>query len=232
VAAPPLPRLIRTTLRAAAVLALAAGLFVIAGWLGSTIPRNSGWREPERGITILIETNGTHTGIVMPLRTREKDWAATFPEIMAMRGGEATHVAVGWGEREVFLGVPTWGDLHPLTALRILTTGGQSVMRVTPYVRPAPSEYHRPVRLTQAQYRRLVRRIDESLAAPDRDGMRRSLPGTDRLSLYYPARGRYTLVRTCNSWVGDMLGDAGVRMGAWTPFAGGVMKWVTVPTGA
>ncbi len=206
-----------------------AGLFVLAGWLGSALPRNPGWHEPAAGVVILVETNGTHTGIVVPIRTPLKDWAATFPEAAALRGGAATHLALGWGEREVFLDVPTWADLDPLTALRIVAAGGESVMRVSPYVHPVAGEHHRPVRLSVEQYRRLVDRIEASLAPPGPLGSPAGLAGTDPLSRYYPARDRYTLVRTCNSWVGDLLGDAGVRMGRWTPFAGGVMKWIDAP---
>jgi len=233
VAAPPLPGLARRLLSAAravlAGIALAIGLFLLAGWIGSAIPRNSAWREPAQGITIMVETNGTHTGIVMPIRTRVKDWRATFPEATYVGARPATHIAIGWGEREVFLNVPTWGDLAPLTALRIASVGGTSVLRVSPYIRPAPSEYHRPLRLTEAQYRQLVRRVEASLAPLASGGGPKPIAGTDPFSIYYPARGRYTMARTCNTWVGDALADAGVRMGAWTPFAGGVMKWIDPP---
>jgi uncharacterized protein (TIGR02117 family) len=230
VAAPPLRGLGRALAATAAGIVLAAVLFMLAGWIGSTIPRNAGWREPDQGITIMVETNGTHTGIVIPVVTSVKDWRATFPSAARMTpSGPVTHVAVGWGEREVFLDVATWGDLKAGTVLRILTSGGESVMRVSHYVRPAPSEYHRPLRLTPAQYADLVRRVEASLAPPGPNGMRATFAGTAPEDVYYQARGRYTMVRTCNSWVGDTLGDAGVRIGWWTPFAGGVMKWIEEP---
>lgn len=208
---------------------MALALFCLAAWIGSSIPRNSGWREPAAGVRVLVETNGTHTGLVVPIVSGAKDWRATFPELAAARGGQATHIGIGWGEREVFLDVPTWGELSPLTALRIASLGGASVMRVSPYIRPAAGDHHRPLRLTAAQYARLVRAIESSLPTPARG--RPALVGTDPYSLYYEALGRYTLMRTCNSWTGDVLGDAGVRMGAWTPLAGGVTKWVDEPGG-
>jgi hypothetical protein len=47
--------------------------------------------------------------------------------------------------------------------------------------------------------------------------------------VFYEAPGAYTVTNTCNQWTSDMLAEAGVRTGWWTPFAGGVMKWVPEP---
>ena len=44
--------------------------------------------------------------------------------------------------------------------------------------------------------------------------------------MFYDAPGEYTASNTCNQWTSNMLAAAGVRTGWWTPFAGGVMKWV------
>jgi uncharacterized protein (TIGR02117 family) len=159
-----------------------------------------------------------------------KDWCTTFPTACRpLDGRRPTHIAIGWGEREIFLNTPTWGDLEPLTALRIATFGGEPVMRVSHYIRPAPSQWHRPLRISEEQYRRLVEHVEGALAPPRPNGTRPVLDGTEPRDAYYEATGTYTLVKTCNSWVGDALGDAGIEMGLWTPFAGGVMKWIEEP---
>ena len=70
-----------------AVALIVAGFFLTA-WVGSSIPRNSGWSEAETGIPIMVETNGVHTGIVMPIATPVKDWRETFPSAAEpMAGG-------------------------------------------------------------------------------------------------------------------------------------------------
>ena len=215
--------------KALAGLAALSGLFFLAGWIGSSIPRNAMAQPATDGVTIMVETNGVHTGIVMPIVSEYKDWRETFPSSRNRRpdGQLPTHISVGWGEREIFLGVPTWGDLKPSTALRIGLTGGDAVMRVSHYVRPAPSESHRPLVLSPDQYVRLVSLIERTLPPEQTHGT--DLPilrGTDPRDAYYEALGRWTIGRTCNSWVGNTLAMSGVRMGWWTPFAGGVMKWV------
>lgn len=203
-------------------------MFLLAAWIGSSIPRNPEWTEPESGIEIMVETNGVHTGIVMPVDSAVKDWRETFPSAGQPRadGQLPTHIAIGWGEKEVFLNTPTWSDLKPATALRIIFAGGEALMRVGHYVRPAPSEYHRPVRLRAEEYARLVERIEAALPPVPPGATRRSYDSFEPGARNYDALGRYTLGNTCNTWIGDVLADAGMRIGLWTPLAGGVMKWV------
>ncbi len=211
-----------------AALALVVVLFFLTGWIGSSIPRNGETPAIADGVTIMVETNGTHTGIVMPVVTAQKDWRETFPSAIIRPDGRIpTHIAIGWGEREVFLNVPTWGDLKASTALRIAIMGGEPVMRVSHYVRPAPSDTHRPVTISREAYDRLVTAIEASL--PPAEAPREILRGTNPADAYYHATGSYTLAYTCNNWVGDMLAEADIQMGWWTPFAGGVMKWIEAP---
>ena len=216
--------LARFTWRALAWLALLLGLYALAGWIGSSLPRNADWREPARGVEILVQTNGVHTAIVMPVANAQKDWRADFPaRHLAAPDEPYTHVSISWGEREVFLNTPTWADLSPLTVLRIATVGGGGLLHVEHYVRPAPGETIRPLRLSEAQYARLVRRIERDVAPI---AARRHYPGYDAHDVFYDAPGRYTPIYTCNQWTSDVLAEAGVRTGRWTPFPGGVMKWV------
>lgn len=208
--------------------ALAIGLFFLAGWIGSSIPRNGDWREPPAGtpgsVAIMVETNGVHTAIVLPLVTPQKDWRADLPAgDLTAPDRTYTHVAVSWGERQVFLETPTWWDLSPLTVLRIVGLGGDGLIHAAHYVRPAPDPTIRPLRLRPEEYARLVKRIEAAL--PDRAHRRRHR-GYDDYDVFYDAPGRYTPLNTCNQWTSDTLAAAGIRTGRWTPFAGGVMKWV------
>ena len=175
----------------------------------------------------MVATNGVHTALVLPARTSIKDWHETFPP-SDLKGPETplqrtyTHVALSWGEREVFLATPTWADLSPSTVARVIFSGGDGLLHVEHYLWPAPDENFRRLILTPGQYRRLVRHVERFVPedpAPDPFG---GYGGNDA---FYAAPGRYTLGNTCNQWTSDALAAAGVRTGWWTPFAGGVMKW-------
>ncbi|WP_340587929.1 DUF2459 domain-containing protein [Erythrobacter alti] len=224
-------KLVRGFLGVVAALALVAIGYPVAAWVGSSIPQNSDWTEPATGVDIMVETNGTHTSIIMPILSDHKDWRETFPSAArATPSGEMpTHIAIGYGEREVFLHVPTWGDLQAATALRIATIGGDSLVRVSHYVRPAPGENHRRLRISEDQYAALVRAIETALPEVPQGEYRRELRGTYADDAYYEALGDYTMINNCNSWIGARLAEAGITMGAWTPFAGGVMKWIPEP---
>ena len=214
-------RLARTVL---AWAALAIGLFFLIGWIGSAIPRNNDWRETAGGVEIMVETNGVHTAIVMPLVTPQKDWRPDFPTgDLAAPHRPYTHVSVSWGEREVFLNTPTWGDLSPLTVLRIVGIGGDGLLHIAHYVRPAPDANIRPLRISETEYARLVRQIEASIPSPT--GRKRYAGYRDN-DVFYDAPGRYTAINTCNQWTSNTLAAAGIRTGWWTPFAGGVMRWV------
>lgn len=218
----------RIALWTLAALALPVAAFALAGWIGSAIPRNAEWTEPERGVTILIGTNGVHTEIAMPLITPEHDWRATFPasDITALER-PYTHVAVSWGERRFFLETPTWAELNPLTAITALT-GGEAVLHVAHYVRPAPAHDYRELTLRPAEYRKLAATIAAQIAPAQ---SRETLKGYGAHDVFYTARGTYHLGNTCNQWTSDMLASAGVRTGRWTPFPGGVMRWVPALSG-
>ena len=218
-----LKRTLRLARRALAWLALALGLFMLAAWIGSSLPRNGDWREPDRGIEIMIETNGVHTAIVMPLVTPQKDWRPDFPATdLPEPSRPYTHVSVSWGERAVFLETPTWADLSPSVAIGALL-GGDGLLHVAQYVRPAPDDDARILRLRPEEYVRLVRRIERQVP---RGNPRTVYRGYAEYDVFYDAPGRYHLGNTCNQWTSDTLAGAGVRTGLWTPFAGGVMKWV------
>ncbi|WP_299307040.1 DUF2459 domain-containing protein [uncultured Croceicoccus sp.] len=218
----------------AALLALLA-LYAVAGWIGSSLPAHRGWEEA-RGpdaVEIMIGSNGVHTEIVMPRVNSDMDWTRLFPagDLAVNPGGRIaapyTHVAIGWGEREVFLGTPTWADLSPVTVARIVATGGEGLLHVSHYVRPAPSTDYRPLRISRAEYRALVTEILQSVRTGG--GRRAVYPGYLPQDVFYDAEGTYTVFTTCNEWTGGVLRRAGIATGAWTPFAGGVMKWVPKP---
>ncbi len=201
--------------------------FGLSGWIGSAIPRNGDWEEPDaaeaRTVEILVGSNGIHTEIAMPLITPEMEWRESFPAsdiIDAQR--DYTHVAVSWGERKFFLETPTWWDVNPITVVNAMI-GGEGVIHVAHYVRPAPSEDYRVLRLRPDEYRALAEEIlSQTYPASERE----ALPGYARHDVFYAARGTYNLGNTCNQWTSDRLAAAGVETGSWTPFPGGVMKWV------
>ena len=210
--------------RMLALFAASVALFLLAAWIGSSVPRNGDWQEAENGVDIRIETNGIHTAIVMPIVTAHHDWRERFPIAdVANPDRQYTHVSVSWGEENVFLHTPTWTDISPSTVVTA-ATGGDVMAHIAFYVRPAPSPGHRMMRLSARQYARLVTAVEKRTYP--RAKLETAHRGYDVYDVFYAAPGTYHLGNTCNQFVSDSLAEAGVRTGWWTPLAGGVMKWV------
>lgn len=220
-------RILRWPIRIAGGLALVAAIYLLAAWIGSSISRNSDWEEPSTGgVVIAVESNGVHTSLILPLVTAQKDWRMDFPlSDIAAPNRPYTHISISWGERDVFLKTPTWWDLSPLLVLKIITEGGQGLEHVSFYFRPSTSETVRPIRLSDAQYTKLVTAIEAGL--PNERPLTKH-PGYGRSDVFYDAKGRYTPIHTCNQWTGNRLADAGVKVGRWTPLEGSVMKWLQI----
>lgn len=203
---------------APALLALSYG---IAGAIGGVIPRNAGWRPAADGVTIWVEDNGIHTGLVMPVRTAGIDWRGDFAASDLRDPGHAAHdhVAVGWGERGFYLGTPTWRDARPWTILRAALGSDDTLLHVEHIPRPVAGAQSRAITLRPWEYRRLA----AAIRASRRRGA--AVPGYGAHDAFYPATGRYDALHSCNAWTSDVLAAAGVRVGAWTPFASTVMRW-------
>ncbi len=206
---------------AAAVFGLVAS-YAVAGLIGGSIASNRSWRAPAEGVHIFVESNGVHTGIIVPKVAVGVDWhgVARAEDLRDPRFAGYDHVAFGWGEKTFYLETPTWAEVKLRTVLAAATGSNRTLMHVEHLPVPRAGDGAREIVMTPAQYRRLAAYIRVSF----RDGGAR-YPGYAGYDAFYDANGRYDAVRTCNSWTGDALRFAGVRVGAWTPFPVTVMGW-------
>ena len=195
--------------------------YAAAAAVASRMAANPGWRAAERGVTVFVEDNGIHTSIVLPKRAAGVNLAAAFPtdDIADPRYGGWGHVAVSWGERGFFVGTPTWWDVRPATVLRAAAGSDATVLHVEHVAPPVADRGVRPLVLRPGEYRRLAAFV----LASRRNGA--AVRGYGGYDAFYPARGRYDAVHTCNDWTGRALAFAGVRTGRWTPTSGAVMAW-------
>ena len=81
---------------------------MIAALVGSFVPVNSGWTEPDQGVTVYLADNGIHTDIIMPAEAAGVSWSAFVPK----SDGAAVPPSAGWvafgsGEERVYLNTPT-----------------------------------------------------------------------------------------------------------------------------
>jgi uncharacterized protein (TIGR02117 family) len=205
---------------AMAVLAIPA-LYLVAALIGSLIPVNRGWTEPQQGTTVYVADNGIHSDIIMPVRANGVDWSRVFPAKEFGAADDARWIAFGTGEERVYLETPTWWDITPRTIWSALT-GGKRVMHVQ-YV-PDPHYAVREIRLRPDEYRRLWAAIRADLALdPKGKPQRIDHPGYGCCDAFYRAAGKQSALRTCNTWSASWLRLAGVKTSLWTPFVQGLV---------
>lgn len=203
-------------------LGLVPGLYLLAALIGSLVPVNRGWTEPEEGITVYLADNGIHADLILPATAAGLDWTPLVPKSdFARPDPQARWIAFGAGEERVYLETPRWRDIEPGTIWSALT-GGNAVIHVEWVADP---EYAlREIRLRPEEYRRLwaAVRADfdmDSNGKPERIDH----PGYGPADAFYRGRGKASAIRTCNSWVANRLRLAGVETSAWPPFAQGLL---------
>jgi uncharacterized protein (TIGR02117 family) len=197
-----------------AILALAA-LYVAAALLLGLIPTNRDFAETPGGIPVAVCSNGVHTDFVLPVRNEVIDWTALFsPANYPFDVARFDHIGVGWGDLDFYRSTPRWADFELGIALKALTGLGPAALHVQYRPGPGANEDCRATTISTQQYEALSGYIAASIASPVP-----AAPGYGGSDLFYPAQGRFSLIESCNVWVGRGLQAAGLPTGLWTPFS-------------
>lgn len=209
---------------------LLIGCYFAATLIGSVIPVNSGWQETEDGVTLYLHDNGIHTSIILPCMIDGASDICPFPaRDLPNRQVPARWQMVGWGDRDFFLNTPTWGDFDMSTAITAVKGSGGTLVHVD-HLDNLPNAGLKSVRISRDAHQKILLRIlnEATLYAPDGAKLR-PIKGYGKNDLFYTGgnydQTRYSMAYTCNNWVSDVLADAGIRTGYWTPLSFGVMWW-------
>jgi len=216
----PLVRVLRGLIGLVLGLLAFVALYFVAAWVLSRFGAEEEAGQPDE-VTIFLRTNGVHTDLVVPARHRLRHWPAALP-FSDTRGGDSTAqwVGLGWGDRGFYLETPTWADLKASTALRAATGMSRTAIHATYYRDVRPAKGCVAVRISEAQYARLLRFVDASFDA-DSAGRPVVIPTDARYGdadAFYEARGSYSLFRTCNVWTNNALKACGQKAAVWAPF--------------
>jgi uncharacterized protein (TIGR02117 family) len=201
------------------------GIYVVAALAGSRIPANSDWRQPKEGIEIFVETNGVHVSLIVPMSAAGEDLSDLIrPEHLVNRDLYGTHAMIGWGHGRVYRNARTWGDVNSLDIASAIVGSDFSTLHIYHLIDPEVLPHRKALRISPQQYRIIIRQIRATFRLSER-GESSVHPAYGPDNLFYDSNGHYSAIHTCNSWTGDILRNAGVRIGVWTPMPGGVMRW-------
>ncbi|WBU51982.1 DUF2459 domain-containing protein [Paracoccus sp. SCSIO 75233] len=188
---------------------LVAGLLLFLAPLGGAVlpghvtPVSGGDMAGDEVVIGLIQ-GVIHTDLMLPLtpQTRKDFDFAGIPD-------GAEWLAVGWGAREFYTTVASLSDLSAGKIWRAVS-GDSSVMR---YVPVGPMQPSMTMTLSAAEYDALRAAILADTLV-DQPVARDLLTPGDK---YFAARGRFSILNTCNQWISRTLRRAGQGFGGWTP---------------
>jgi uncharacterized protein (TIGR02117 family) len=205
----------------AAVLALLSLPLVYEGVAFVLLLAPTGARQIESGqaaqVQAYVLSNGVHTDLVLPLQADGVDWSTYFPrsDFRAV-SPKATYIAIGWGDRNFYLYTPQWKDLTASVALSAMLGRDSAVLHVS-YLQTADLAGAYSLPLNSQQYQALQSYVLASLKTKGRAEVVSGVHYDDN-DAFYEASGRYNLFNTCNTWTGEALRQAGVKVSRWTPF--------------
>lgn len=159
--------------------------------------------------TIFIVHNSWHAAIVLA----KSDLADTaMPELADFPSAE--FIELSWGDRDYFPN-PSAGVF---TAIKAALWSGGSVIHLVgvndSVARFYPGATIVELRLSPPTYRRLVEYLDETFLRDGSPPRAHATAGLFPHSRFYPARRKFSLLRTCNTWVAEALEQAGLPITA------------------
>lgn len=186
-------------------IALLALILILSACASAPPPPPPAPESAERAWrSVHVVNHGLHAGLVIA----RADLLRELPAL-AETFGDGDFVELGWGD-EAFYRAPqaTLG-----LALRALFRSSAAVLHVVkiagdPRRRFAGSEVVE-LRLSADGYRQLLAFVAASFSRPAPGALAELGPGLYGESRFYSAEGRYSLRRTCNTWLAEALAAGG-----------------------
>lgn len=190
-------------------------LYLTLAVVGALVPALRDDVGPQKDDAWIILAQGPiHYDILLPL---DDETRATFAFVardgVPIIDPDAKWLSVGWGSAAFYTSTASYADLSFKTVLKA-ATGDDSVLRFAAYGSlPNVDNLHR-IPVSTAQLEVLRERIRSGLAVAPTPIPEAGLAVED---VFYPAKGRFNILQTCNDWVGQKLSSAGLNFGIWTP---------------
>ncbi|MBS7663726.1 DUF2459 domain-containing protein [Pseudomonas lalucatii] len=152
---------------------------------------------------VLVLDHGLHAGLYIARHDLLEELPALADTL-----GDGDWVELGWGD-EAFYRDPQAGLGLALQALLGPTPAVLHVRGIGADPRRTPAPALVTVHLGASAYRRLLAFVGASFSRTAQGGLADLGPGLHPDSRFYRAEGRYSLLRTCNTWLAEALSASG-----------------------
>lgn len=183
-------------------------------------------KSPAEEVTLYIKTNGVHTDIVVPIKTKYKDWSETL-KFSHIKSQDSTmqFIGLGWGDKGFYLNTPEWSDLKFSTAFVAAFGLGSSAMHATFYREIRVNENCVKIKVSAQEYQKLIAYVENTFDI-DENGKPILIDATTygQNDSFYEAKGAYTLFYTCNTWANSALKAMDQKAALWTATDTGIFQ--------
>lgn len=204
-------------LRLATLILALPLIYLAAGLIGALLP---GAHDPVPGAPterIGLLRGPIHYDFLLPLTPAlRQTFGFATDDGLPVQDPAAQWLIVGWGAQAFYTTTGSYGDLNAGAVWKALT-GDDAVLRLdlAGAINPSmPIAGVHWIDLPPAALDRLAAAIAAEVTPGPQVLPGLSLGPSD---IFYRAKGRFTLWRTCNVWLGEMITAAGLPFGRWTP---------------
>lgn len=202
-------------------------IFLLA--IAALTPRKWGTLPPSGNCDLKVFVSGDmmHTNLIVPVKTVVFDWHKylDLEEVGDRTPDNYRYLQFGWGDRIFYMETPSWAEMSIPSAVRALVLQNPSAIFVKGHetIPRYPGEELKCISLGHADYLALMQYINASFQGDRRGRKLRLGSGQDGESGFYAAKGKYSMLKTCNSWTADALRSANVNTPVWGGLAPAVM---------
>lgn len=169
-------------------------------------------------IEVTLVSNGYHAGLVVPRKALlEQAGAQGLGSLIsvATRFQHYSWVEVGWGDFEFYQSTPMPGDIQWRLAGKALLGMGQGAVLHIVGLEETPERMFSgaelvSIRLSPEGFSRLAARMNAAFANGPEGQTVELGPGLYGPSLFYLAKGHFSVFHVCNHWIADLLDAAGI----------------------
>lgn len=198
-------------------------LFILI--LGILIPVQGNLHPSNCNYKIYIAADRIHSNIIVTIQNEIFNWQHYFPFTIPYTSSSEgfTYLVFGWGEQNFYTYTPTRLDLKLYKGFKALFFSNPSVMRVQMLRRLPRNLTVKCIQVSKRDYLQLMEFIQNSFQSSPQGEMIQIAYYPQYNARFYQAKGRYSILRTSNSWTTEGLRIANVDTPLWGGLSWAVM---------
>ncbi len=168
--------------------------------------------------TIYLSSNGIHLEIVIP----KNDIDSLLLHGINQETSD-NYLSFGWGDENFYLNTPTWGDLNFNNALKALFFSKAALIHITRY--KSKHDNWVEIKISETELEQLNAYLQNAFRT-NKNGLKVILvnQGYSSVDDFYKAKGSFSYLKTCNTWVNSGFKQSGLEACLWTPFDFGLLR--------